>query len=165
MVYRINYISNKTQKSNIDHVYGYTESISSQLDDIFDNYIIVENATTKELSDVGTLLGTPIMQEIDVTFDPLFTELEEFQDQLEEIYQMLIQSDIELSILKTGVNSFQDRLMTLKNDIVMVEKNLSSSIFYSKNKNFWPKMELAIYHFATVALTVIAEGCRSSQNN
>ena len=101
-------------------MYGYTESISSQLDDIFDNYIIVENATTKELSDVGTLLGTPIMQEIDVTFDPLFTELEEFQDQLEEIYQMLIQSDIELSILKTGVNSFEDRLMTLKNDIVMV---------------------------------------------
>ena len=62
------------------------------------------------------------MDEIDVTFKPLFTELEEFQDQLEEIYQMLIQSDIELSILKTGVSSFQDRLMTLKNDIVMVQK-------------------------------------------
>ena len=117
---RKNNILYETHNSNIDHVYGYTESISSQLDDIFENYIIVENATTKELSDVGTLLGTPIMEEIDVTFDPLFTELEEFQDQLEEIYQMLIQSDIELSILKTGVNSFEDRLMTLKNDIVMV---------------------------------------------
>ena len=112
----------ETEASNIDHVYGYTESISSQLDDIFANYVLVENATTSELSDVGALLGWPIKREIEETFTPLFTELEDFQEQLEEIYNMLIQSDVQLSILKSGVNSFEGRLMTLKNDIARVTK-------------------------------------------
>ena len=65
--------------TNIDHVYGYTESISSQLDQVFESYVLVENATSHELSELGELLGGPIRDELQIAFDPLLGELATFQ--------------------------------------------------------------------------------------
>lgn len=103
--------------TNIDHIYGYTESITTQLDQIFDSYIIVENATSNELSQLGELLGGPIRDELQLSFNPVFQELDTFQIQLDGILQMLEESNQQITVLQAGASNFEDGLMTLKNDL------------------------------------------------
>lgn len=103
--------------TNIDHIYGYTESISGQLDQIYSSYILVENATSDELSKLGDLLGEPIRDELQTQFDPVLTELETFQYQLNTILDMLEKSNNEIILLQNGTSNFESSLTTLKNDL------------------------------------------------
>ena len=102
---------------NIDHIYGYTENINSQLAEVYDSYILVENATESELNNVGNLLGEPIANELKKAFNPAFKELEEFQNQLNAILITLETTDKTLGKLKTDTTNFQGDLETIRDSL------------------------------------------------
>ena len=55
------------------------------MDDIYGNYKFVENLTTLQLENIGSVLGDPIQTELRASFDPLFGELGEFQTVLDGV--------------------------------------------------------------------------------
>ena len=70
---------------NIDHIYNYADNIRYQADEVFDSYVLVENATTYELQHIGDILGEPMMFHLQEIFDPVFGELMNFEGHMESI--------------------------------------------------------------------------------
>ena len=70
---------------NIDHIYNYADNIRYQADEVFDSYLLVENATKYELHNIGDILGEPMMFHLQEIFDPVFGELMNFEGHMESI--------------------------------------------------------------------------------
>lgn len=130
--------------ANIDHIYGYTGSIKNQMDDIYGNYKFVENLTTLQLENIGSVLGDPIQTELRASFDPLFGELGEFQTVLDGVTTTLNSVDKNLAKISSSVQNFEGTLETIKANIEvdLAFENCDKNAACSMLKGFTAKLQL-----------------------
>lgn len=130
--------------ANIDHIYGYTGSIKTQMDDIYENYKFVENLTTLQLENIGTVLGDPIQTELRASFDPLFSELDDFQTVLDGVTTTLSSVDKNLATISSSVQNFEGTLETIKASIEadLAFENCDKNAACSMLKGFTAKLQL-----------------------
>ncbi|CAG5094159.1 Oidioi.mRNA.OKI2018_I69.XSR.g13301.t2.cds [Oikopleura dioica] len=130
--------------ANIDHIYGYTGSIKTQMDDIYNNYKFVENLTTLQLENIGSVLGDPIQTELRASFNPLFGELGEFQIVLDGVTSTLSSVDQNLARISNGVKTFEGTLETIKTSIEadLAFDNCDKNAACSMLKGFTAKLQL-----------------------
>ena len=119
-------------------------SIKTQMDDIYGNYKFVENLTTLQLENIGTVLGDPIQTELRASFDPLFGELGDFQTVLDGVTTTLTSVDKNLAKISSSVQNFEGTLETIKASIEadLAFENCDKNAACSMLKGFTAKLQL-----------------------
>ena len=119
-------------------------SIKNQMDDIYGNYKFVENLTTLQLENIGSVLGDPIQTELRSSFDPLFGELGEFQTVLDGVTTTLNSVDKNLAKISSSVQNFEGTLETIKANIEveLAFENCDKNAACSMLKGFTAKLQL-----------------------
>ena len=114
------------------------------MDDIYNNYKFVENLTTLQLENIGSVLGDPIQTELRASFNPLFGELGEFQIVLDGVTSTLSSVDLNLARISNGVKTFEGTLETIKTSIEadLAFDNCDKNAACSMLKGFTAKLQL-----------------------
>merc|ERR1712062_21420 len=86
---------------------NYAENIRTQANEVYSNYLIVENATKYELDNIGMILGTPMKDTLQSTFAPAFLELVEFEKYMNTIVRGLEETSGQNRKLKSQTDLFE----------------------------------------------------------